>query len=107
VETVFTSRTHFLRFGFSSVIDEILPLSLRIQSKSPELIHVADWNHRDRHSSDGHLRGSGNWRTETNAENPAWEIFLFFRSKLAGKDKEGKERWLQFVSLQGFHKRQP
>lgn len=22
------------------------------------------------------------------------------------KDKEGKERWLQFVSLQGFHKRQ-
>ena len=23
------------------------------------------------------------------------------------KDKEGKERWLQFVSLQGFHKRQP
>jgi hypothetical protein len=23
------------------------------------------------------------------------------------KDKQGKERWLQFVSLQGFHKRQP
>jgi hypothetical protein len=23
------------------------------------------------------------------------------------KDNEGKERWLQFVSLQGFHKRQP
>jgi len=23
------------------------------------------------------------------------------------KDKEGKERWLQFVSLQGFHKRRP
>jgi hypothetical protein len=23
------------------------------------------------------------------------------------KDKEGKERWLQFVSLQGLHKRQP
>jgi hypothetical protein len=23
------------------------------------------------------------------------------------KDKEGKECWLQFVSLQGFHKRQP
>lgn len=23
------------------------------------------------------------------------------------KEKEGKERWLQFVSLQGFHKRQP
>jgi hypothetical protein len=23
------------------------------------------------------------------------------------KDKEGKERWLQFVSLKGFHKRQP
>jgi hypothetical protein len=23
------------------------------------------------------------------------------------KDKDGQERWLQFVSLQGFHKRQP
>jgi hypothetical protein len=23
------------------------------------------------------------------------------------KDKEGKERWLQYVSLQGYHKRQP
>jgi hypothetical protein len=22
------------------------------------------------------------------------------------KDREGKDRWLQFVSLQGFHKRQ-
>ena len=23
------------------------------------------------------------------------------------KDQDGKERWLHFVSLQGFHKRQP
>ncbi len=27
-------------------------------------------------------------------------------STVRWKDKEGKERWLQFVSLQGFHKRQ-
>jgi hypothetical protein len=27
-------------------------------------------------------------------------------STVSWKDKDGKERWLQFVSLQGFHKRQ-
>ncbi len=28
-------------------------------------------------------------------------------STVSWKDKEGQEKWLQFVSLQGFHKRQP